>query len=200
VTPVSTSIDDAVEALRAGLVVGIATDTVYGLAIDAMSPAANEALANAKGRSVEFPVQVLVSSFEQALSIGSWSDNARRAASILWPGGVTLVVPQRSDVSLHLGGDGKTVGIRWPDRSMVVELCTRFGPLAATSANLHGQPPLQSASEVATVFSGSVAVVLDGGTCSGLASTVVDLTGDEPLVLREGAVSSIEVKEALNTR
>jgi tRNA threonylcarbamoyl adenosine modification protein (Sua5/YciO/YrdC/YwlC family) len=197
VTRVSTSIDDAVEALRDGLVVGVATDTVYGLVIDAMLPGANQVLAHAKGRSEEVPVQVLVSGFDQASSLGAWSDEARRAAGVLWPGGVTLVVPRKPGVQLDLGGDGTTVGIRWPELSMVAEICNRFGPLAATSANRHGDPPLRDAKEVATAFAGSVPLVLDGGHCSGLASTVVDLTGDEPKVLREGTLSAAEVADAL---
>jgi L-threonylcarbamoyladenylate synthase len=178
-------------------VIGVATDTVYGLATDALLSGANQVLARAKERSVEVPVQVLVSSFEQATSVGEWSPQARRAADILWPGAVTLVVPRRRDLQLDLGGDGTTVGIRWPAGSVVVEVCTRFGPIAATSANLHGEPPLGTATEVARVFADSVAVVLDGGRCSGLASTVIDLTRDVPVVLREGAISAIEVEKAL---
>jgi L-threonylcarbamoyladenylate synthase len=198
VTRVTTSTDDAIEALRAGLVVGVATDTVYGLATDAMLPGANQVLARAKKRPEEVPVQVLVSSFEQATSVGVWSDQARRAADILWPGAVTFVVPTRRDLQLDLGGDGTTIGIRWPAGSVVVEVCGRFGPIAATSANLHGDPPLGTAAEVAGAFADSVAVVLDGGRCSGLASTVVDLTRDVPVVLREGAVSAIEIEKALH--
>jgi tRNA threonylcarbamoyl adenosine modification protein (Sua5/YciO/YrdC/YwlC family) len=194
---VSTSTEEAIEALRAGLVIGVATDTVYGLATDALLPGANQVLARAKERSVEVPVQVLVSSFEQATSVGVWSAQARQAADILWPGAVTLVVPRRRDLQLDLGGDGTTVGIRWPAGSVVVEVCSRFGPIAATSANLHGEPPLGTATEVARAFADSVAVVLDGGRCSGLASTVVDLTRDVPVVLREGAISAIEVEKAL---
>jgi L-threonylcarbamoyladenylate synthase len=197
VTPVSTSIDDALEALRTGLVIGVATDTVYGLTTDALRLGADQALARAKGRSLDVPVQVLVSSFEQATSVGVWSDRARQAAGILWPGALTLVVPRRKDVVLHLGGDATTVGIRWPADSAVLEVCSRFGPLAATSANRHGEPPLRSAKEVAVTFAESIALVLDGGSCSGLASTVVDLTGPEPKVLREGAISAIEIDQAL---
>lgn len=189
--------DDALEALRAGLVVGVATDTVYGLVTDALLSGADQNLARAKDRSPEVPIQVLVSSFEQASSVGLWSDKARRAAGILWPGAVTLVVPRRADVSLDLGGDGTTIGIRWPAGSEVVEVCSRFGPLAATSANRHGEPPLRTAREVMTTFGESVAVVLDGGFCSGLASTVVDLTADETKVLREGAIPATEIERAL---
>jgi L-threonylcarbamoyladenylate synthase len=101
------------------------------------------------------------------------------------------------DALLDLGGTAETIGIRWPAPCLAAELCARFGPLAATSANHHGEPPLCSAKEVATIFSSNVRLVLDGGTLSGEASTVVDLTSDEPSVLREGALSIAEVKEAL---
>lgn len=195
--PVSTSIDDAVEALSSGSVIGIATDTVYGIATDAFLPGADRLLADAKRRSAGVPVQVLVSGFEQALSVGIWSDAARRAAGILWPGAVTLVVPRRPELRLDLGGEGDTIGIRWPAPSLAVEVCRLFGPLAATSANHHGEPPLCSAQEVAETFASSVSVVLDGGLLSGIASAVVDLTGDEPSVLREGVLSAAKVNEAL---
>ena len=198
-TQVSTSIDDAVDALRSGSVIGIATDTVYGIATDVFLPGADRLLADAKRRSASVPVQVLVSGFEQALSVGIWSDAARRAAGILWPGAVTLVVPRRSDVRLDLGGAGDTIGIRWPARSLAVEVCSRFGPLAATSANHHGETPLRSAQQVAETFASSVSLVLDGGFLSGIASAVVDLTGAEPSVLREGALTPAKVKEALQS-
>lgn len=199
-TRVSTSVEDAVAALRAGSVIGIPTDTVYGLASSAMLPGADRLLADAKGRSREVPVQVLVSGFEQASSVGIWSEAATRVAEILWPGAVTLVVPRRPDVRLDLGGRAETIGIRWPALSLAVEVCALFGPLAATSANHHGEPPLCSAEDVARTFSSSIDLVLDGGTLSGLASTVVDLTGDEPSVLREGAMSVAEVNAALVSR
>lgn len=199
-TLVSTSIEDGIDAVRAGAVIGVATDTVYGLATSASLPGADRLLSEAKGRSVDVPVQVLVSGLEQASSVGMWSRSARRVAEILWPGPVTLVVPRRSDVRLDLGGTAETIGIRWPATSLAAELCARFGPLAATSANRHGEPPLCSAKEVATIFSSSIRLVLDGGILSGVASTVVDLTGDEPSVLREGALSIAEVKVALLSR
>lgn len=192
------STNDAVMALRDGLVVGIPTDTVYGLAIDAARPNAPTALALAKGRSSNVPLQVLVSGHDQALSIGQWSPEALRVAAFVWPGAATLVVPRRPGVELHLGGDGATVGIRWPAHALAVELCDRCGPLAATSANRHGEPPLATASEVAEAFCDSVAVVLDGGRCPGLASAVVDLTGDAPRVLRAGALSEEVLSEVFS--
>jgi tRNA threonylcarbamoyl adenosine modification protein (Sua5/YciO/YrdC/YwlC family) len=143
---------------------------------------------------------VLVAGIDQALAIGVWSDSARRAAVAIWPGAVTIVVPRRGDVELHLGGDGRSVGIRWPDHALATDLCERFGPLAATSANLHGEPPLLTAQQVVEAFSGSVDVVVDGGICQGTASTVVDLTGGEPVVLREGSVSRSVIESALRSQ
>lgn len=192
------SLAEAVVAVRAGLVVGIATDTVYGLAVDATLADAAVLLAGAKGRSTDVPVQVLVSGIDQALSIGEWSPAALRVAAAVWPGAVTLVVPRRPGVELHLGGDGATVGIRWPANELAAHLCARCGPVAATSANRHGEAPLVSASEVARAFSQEVAVVVDGGRCPGVASAVVDLTGAEPRMLRSGAVSEQALSEAFS--
>jgi L-threonylcarbamoyladenylate synthase len=193
---VVTSLDDAVIAVKAGFVVGIATDTVYGLAVDATVPDASASLAAVKGRSSEVPVQVLVSGIEQALSIGELSPAALRVAVAVWPGAATLVVPRRSGVDLRLGGDGATVGIRWPGNEVAAELCARCGPIAATSANRNGEAPFATAAEVADAFSNDIALVVDGGPCPGIASTVVDLTGANPLIIRAGAVPLEAMLEA----
>jgi L-threonylcarbamoyladenylate synthase len=193
------SLDEAADAIRDGLVVALATDTVYGLAVDAARTDAVEALARLKGRPSEVPVQVLVSGIEQALSIGDFSPNALRVAGAVWPGAATLVVPVRPGVELQLGGDGTTVGIRWPAHELASELCARCGPLAATSANRHGEPPFETAAEVAQAFSSQVAIVVDGGRCSGRASTVVDLTGESPRVLRVGVVPEEVLLEAFSS-
>ena len=190
-------IDDAVRAIHDGLVVAFPTDTVYGIAASALSPAGASKLAAAKGRSADIPVQVLVSGLEQASELGVLDDSASRVARRFWPGALTLVVPRRPGVELHLGGDGTTVGVRWPASEIAVELCSRCGPLVATSANIHGEKPLETADRVAAAFGDAVAVVLVGGRPGGLASTVVDLTGGTPLVLREGAVAIEDVEAAL---
>jgi L-threonylcarbamoyladenylate synthase len=196
VANVTKSIDDAVAALAAGELIAIPTDTVYGIATLATRRGAADALSSAKGRSSDIPLQVLVSGREQAESIGVFEEAASRIADSLWPGAVTLVVARTPGVELDLGGDGTTVGIRWPDHQFVVSLCDKCGPLAATSANLHGEPPLQTAADVASAFGDQIALVLDGGTSPAIASTVVDVTGDTPTVLREGAVPASEVMRA----
>lgn len=193
---VVSSLDEIESAVCSGQVVGIPTDTVYGLAADASRLGADEMLARVKRRSSGIPLQVLVSGIDQALEIGVWSERAARSARMLWPGAITFVVARDPRASLHLGGDPSTVGIRWPDHEPTTEICRRCGPLAATSANLHGEPPLETARSVADAFGLDVAVVLDGGRCPGTASSVVDMTGDEPRILREGAVGADRISEA----
>jgi tRNA threonylcarbamoyl adenosine modification protein (Sua5/YciO/YrdC/YwlC family) len=199
VAQVSSSVEDAVAALASGGVIAIPTDTVYGIATVANRQGAAAALSSAKGRSSDIPLQVLVSSREQAESIGIFGDTASRIAERLWPGAVTLVVARRKGVSLDLGGDATTVGIRWPDHELVVSLCEKVGPLAATSANRHGEPPLQNATDVATAFGYEIALVFDGGSAPAIASTVVDVTGESPKILRIGEIPESDVMSAAGT-
>lgn len=194
-----TSIGDlarAAAALRAGGLVAIPTDTVYGLVVAATRPSAGAVLAGAKGRGADVPVQVLVADVEQARSLcgpkglGPVGD---RLAARYWPGGLTLIVARDPAQQLDLGGDGTTVGLRCPDHPVPVALCRQVGPLAATSANHHGAPPLTTAEAVVAAFDGVVDVVVDGGLGGQTASTVVSLAGDRPVLLRDGAVPWAEL-------
>jgi tRNA threonylcarbamoyl adenosine modification protein (Sua5/YciO/YrdC/YwlC family) len=114
-----------------------------------------------------------------------------------WPGALTIVVPRRPDLAADLGDDEATVGVRCPDHPVPRTLCAEVGPLATTSANRHGQPTSQTAEEVVAVFGDEVPVVLDGGPCRGSPSTVVDCTGIEPRLLREGRIPWADVLAAL---
>jgi len=193
VTRIVTSLDEAAAALDAPGVVAIPTDTVYGIAARSDWPTAPDSLSSAKGRPAEMPLQVLVSGIEQATSLGVFSHEAARIADQLWPGGVTLVVPAVNPEIFRR----PTIGLRWPAHQITQVLCSRCGPLLATSANLHGGPPAETAEAVAHTFGDSLAVVLDGGTCAGEASTVIDLTSDEPRVLRAGAVPAEALERVL---
>lgn len=176
------------DALRRGEVVGIPTDTVYGLAVIPSLPGAVDRLFVAKGRPASVPVAVLVSDAEaaQALSESALPDTLVERH---WPGPLTLVIRRRADVDWELGGDPTTIGVRCPDHALVRELCAALGPLATTSANLHGHPSPTSAVGVAEEMAGGpVALVLDGGECAGSPSTVIDVRGEAPVVLREGAL------------
>jgi L-threonylcarbamoyladenylate synthase len=193
VTRIVTSLDEAAAALDLPGVIAIPTDTVYGLAARMDWSGAADSLSAAKGRPADMPLQVLVSDIGQATRLGVFSDRAARIAAQLWPGGLTLVVPAAGSGAPA----GSTVGLRWPAHPVAEALCKRCGPLLATSANLHGEPPGETAQEVARTFGDSLAVVLDGGTCAGEASTVVDLTSDTPRVLRVGVVPEEALERSL---
>jgi tRNA threonylcarbamoyl adenosine modification protein (Sua5/YciO/YrdC/YwlC family) len=183
----------AVAALREGLAIVIPTDTVYGLAADPVRPGATARLFEAKGRPTRVQLPVLVDSIEQADSVGTVDERARRLMERFWPGGLTVVVRRRPGVDLELGDDTGTVGVRCPDHPVARRLCAEAGPLAATSANLHGRDTPATAPEVAALFGDAVAVVVDGGRCEGQPSTVVDCTGTDVVLLREGAVAWSDV-------
>ena len=195
--PPEASLTAAVEALAAGAIVGIPTDTVYGLAADPFRPGATRRLFEAKRRGRDVDLPVLVASIEQAMSL---TTAVPPIASILmhrfWPGPLTLVLPRRPDLAADLGEDEATIGLRWPAHPVPVALCEKGGPIATTSANLHGQPTSETAEEVAAVFGDAVAVVLDGGRRAGSPSTVVDCTGAEPRPLREGRIRWQDVMAA----
>ena len=140
------------------------------------------------------PLPVLVAGPEQlALVAGDLESAAAELAERYWPGPLTLVVPRRAEFTADLGGPPaarQTVGVRWPDHPVVVALCELLGPLAVTSANRHGEPPATTAAEVVSIFpeADGPAVVLDGGTCDGTPSTVVECRGPRRAACREGAI------------
>jgi L-threonylcarbamoyladenylate synthase len=184
----------AVAALESGSVVGVPTDTVYGLAVDPTHPDAVDRLFALKQRPTDAALPVLVGGPEHvSLIAGPLDSAAHHLAERFWPGPLTLVVPRRRSFTVDLGGPRssvQTVGVRWPDHDLVRTLCQSLGPLAVTSANLHGARPATSAQQVAEAFegSGALAVVLDGGRCDGIPSTVVECRGPAFRCLREGAI------------
>jgi tRNA threonylcarbamoyl adenosine modification protein (Sua5/YciO/YrdC/YwlC family) len=188
------ALGEAMATLAAGGVVALPTDTVYGLAVRPTLPAAVEALFALKARPLDVALPVLVGSRAQVDDVAApLSGPAARLAARWWPGPLTLVVARAAGFDADLGGpaDGAgTVGVRWPDHPFVSGLCRLAGPLAVTSANRHGRPPCSTAGEVTAAFAAgpAPALVVDGGTCSGAPSTVVDCTGVAATCLREGAL------------
>jgi L-threonylcarbamoyladenylate synthase len=189
----------AVAALRAGAVVGIPTDTVYGLGVDPTSPGATDALFALKARPESLDLPVLVGSIEGAEQLAGpagLSAPARHLAEIFWPGPLTIVVPRRPGLEWALGAHTDTIGLRVPDHSVARRLCVEVGALATTSANLHGEAPCTDADTVERVFGPGV-VVIDGGRCAGAPSTVVSVLGGAAKCLREGAVAWADVLAAV---
>jgi len=183
-------LDAAAVALRAGEVVAIPTDTVYGLAVDPTRRGATDALFSLKLRPDSLDLPVLVASIDQAEFLAGpvgLPAPARRLAHAFWPGPLTIVVPRRDGLDWALGAHGDTIGLRLPDHPVARALCEEFCALATTSANVHGEPPCTDAPAVARAF-GSTMVVVDGGRCDGAPSTVVSVLGNTLECLREGAV------------
>ncbi|MGH9183909.1 MAG: L-threonylcarbamoyladenylate synthase [Acidimicrobiales bacterium] len=180
----------AADALAAGRVVVVPTDTVYGLAVDPSRPGASQQVFAVKRRPSYVALPVLVAGVEQALELaGELPEAARRLMGRFWPGGLTVVVPRRPGLGMDLGGpDERTVGLRLPAHPVPVALAARAGPLAVTSANRHGWPTPPTAAGVVDHLGGDVAVVLDAGPCVGTPSTVVSCLDGEVRVLRAGQV------------
>lgn len=196
--PPAEAIDAAARALAAGQVVALPTDTVYGLGADPFSTGGADRLFVLKRRPREVDLPLLVADEEQALALATAvPDPARRLMDRFWPGALTVVLPRRPDLRADLGADEATVGVRCPAHPVPLALCRAYGPVATTSANLHGEPTATTAAEVAAVFGDAVAVVLDGGPCTGAPSTVVDCTGAAPKLLREGRIPWDDVMAAL---
>jgi L-threonylcarbamoyladenylate synthase len=182
-------IEDAVAAILDGQVVGLPTDTVYGVGVDPFNLDAVERLFELKGRPSHKPVGVLVATVEQAREIGEIADEAARLAEAHWPGALTLIVTPRVVLSDWVGDrQRRTVGVRVPDHPVARELLELSGPLAVTSANESGGRETMNDREARDVFGDRVAVYLEGEAPGGMASTVVDATGSDLAVLRRGPV------------
>jgi L-threonylcarbamoyladenylate synthase len=189
----------AAGAVRAGQLVVLPTDTVYGLGCDAFSTLAVQGLLNAKGRGRDMPVPVLVGSWStvDGLVLGV-PPSARKLIEAFWPGGLSLVLPHAPSLSWDLGDTRGTVMLRMPLHPVALELLREVGPMAVSSANRSGEAPAVTAEQARAQFAEGVPVYLDGGPAGApVASTIVDLTSDEPVVLREGAVPVAELGEVL---
>lgn len=175
--------------------VAIPTDTVYGIAVDPFVDGATARLFEAKRRPTDVRLPVLVDSESQAELLADVDDRARLLMDRFWPGGLTIILPRLANVDIALGNGsgGPTVGVRCPDHALPRKLCAEVGPLATTSANLHGEATPPTAAEVRALFGDAVAIVIDGGRCEGEPSTVVDCTGSRPTLVREGTVAWADV-------
>jgi L-threonylcarbamoyladenylate synthase len=196
-SPPATVVLQAVRALAQGLPIGIPTDTVYGLAVDPFRAGATDRIFAAKRRPRDVSLPLLVSGVEQALSVSTAVPaRALELMARYWPGPLTIVIPAKPGLAADLGDDEATVGVRAPDHPVPLALCAAIGPLATTSANRHGEPPMTTALEVDAAFGDALGVVLDGGVCAGSPSTVVDCTGEELKLLREGRIPWAELRGA----
>lgn len=197
---------EAIRVLRAGGVVAIPTDTVYGIAVALSTPGGIERLFAAKARPPDRAIALLLADAAQATEIGEITPAARALAAALWPGGLTLVVPRRTDRSLPAALTGgalapgaiPTVGLRVPAHDAPRALARALGPLPTTSANRSGEPEARDAAEIEALLGDGIDLVLDGGPATGgPASTVVDCTGPAPVIRRAGAIPPAELSRIL---
>ena len=187
-------------AVQRGRLVVLPTDTVYGIGADAFDPEAVQRLLEAKGRGRHMPPPVLVSARTtlDALAVGV-PDWARTLVEELWPGPLTLVVRQQSSLQWDLGETRGTVAVRMPDHEVALELLSRTGPMAVSSANRTGLPAATDADSAEAMLGEVVRIVLDGGPTPGpVPSTIVDCTGERPRILREGVLGADRLDEVLS--
>jgi L-threonylcarbamoyladenylate synthase len=193
------AIQTAAHSVASGELVVLPTDTVYGVGADAFDTVAVGDLLRAKGRGRDMPVPVLVGSWSTIEGLVSAVDaRMRLLIEAFWPGGLTLVVRHAQSLSWDLGDADGTVAVRMPLHPVAIELLERTGPMAVSSANRSGHPAAQTAAEAQAQLGEDVAVYLeDGPVTVGIASTIVDLTGPQPKVLRAGAVSEQALREVV---
>jgi L-threonylcarbamoyladenylate synthase len=196
-------LENAVAVLRAGGLVAFPTETVYGLGADASNPAAVRRIFEVKGRPATHPVIVHLA---DAVQLANWArevpEAARALARKFWPGPLTVILRRASRVSDVVTGGQDTVALRVPSHPVALRLLARFGGgIAAPSANRHGRVSATTAEHVRSEFGAAVECVLDGGEAQvGIESTIVDLSGGTPVMLRPGWITVSEIEETLGVR
>lgn len=186
----------AVDLLQMGQVIAFPTDTVYGVGAHALQPVAVARLYRLKERPPHLAIPLLLADAQEMARVcQDVPPLAWVLARHFWPGGLTLVLRRAPKVPNTVTAGGPTVAVRVPDHLLVRQICDRLGaPLAATSANLHGQPPPVHADGVYSAFGRQLPLLIDGGPCpGGIASTVLDLTVSPPAILRPGPIAAAQL-------
>jgi L-threonylcarbamoyladenylate synthase len=190
---------EAEAALRRGELVVMPTDTVYGIAAEAFDPVAVELLLKAKGRGRDMPPPVLVGTVRAAMAlVMDLADVGKDLIDEFWPGALTIVCRSSPTLVWDLGETKGTVAVRMPLHQVALDLLKRTGPLAVSSANASGRPAATTVDEAMDQLGDAVAVYLDGGPCADdVPSTIVDLTGSVPRLLRQGVITVERLREVI---
>jgi tRNA threonylcarbamoyl adenosine modification protein (Sua5/YciO/YrdC/YwlC family) len=190
-------LEAAVAAVLKGALVVLPTDTVYGIGADAFRPSAVDQLLIAKGRGRQTPPPVLVGSVRAASAlVEDLGPYGQELIDEFWPGGLTLICRASRSLKWDLGETKGTVAVRMPQHPVALDLLAQTGPMAVSSANLTGQPAATTADAAREQLGDSAEIYLDGGPCDeSTPSTIVDLTGDMPRLLRTGVVSIGRLRE-----
>lgn len=187
----------AAALIDGGAVVVYPTDTVYGIGANAFDEKAIERIYEIKQRPASAALQILVGTTAQARQIVQWSEDAEKLAQAFWPGALTMILrPNEKGTPLRRGFEG--LGLRVPAYAALARLLEKLqNPLASTSANLHGRPVFTNERELEEFFDGKADLILTGGTLGASASSVIDLTGPQPRLLREQALSREQLEKIL---
>jgi L-threonylcarbamoyladenylate synthase len=194
------AVAEAASALRAGELVALPTETVYGLAANALDPQAVARIYEVKGRPAQNPIIVHVADLEQARRcVAAWPEAAARLARAFWPGPLTLVLPRAVAIPDVVTNAGPTVGVRWPRHPFIQAVIRACGfPLAAPSANLSTQVSPTTVEHVLKTLAGRIPLIVDGGPAQvGIESTVIDLAVVPPRVLRPGMIHATTLEAVL---
>ncbi len=194
-------LQQAVALLRSGRIVSLPTETFYGLAVDAFDVEACGQVNDLKQKPRGSPMLLLLAGPDQLSTVaGPLPASFEPIAQMFWPGPLSLVVPAGPTVPREVTGGLGTVGVRVPGLALPRALAAALGrPITGVSANLMGRPPCRTAAEVSQVFTEGVAMILDGGPATGGApSTVLDLTGADPRIIREGAIPASALRPFLS--
>jgi L-threonylcarbamoyladenylate synthase len=189
----------AVAAVRRGELIVMPTDTLYGLGCDAFKKHAVASLLRAKGRGRDMPVAVLIGSRKTLDGLAYRMPKAARdLADAFWPGALSIIIRHAKTLDWDIGDTGGTVAVRMPLQPVALEVLREIGPMAVSSANKTGQPPAVTAAQAQDQLGYSARTYLDGGPCPAAApSTIVDVTGDVPRILRAGALSADDLRAVL---
>jgi L-threonylcarbamoyladenylate synthase len=192
------AIPNAVDVINNQGLIAFPTDTIYGIAVDPFSASAINKLYLAKERPEGKALPVLISDLGQLETLVLFiSERVKRIADAFWPGALTLILPKHSSLPKNLS-PYSTIGVRMPDLAFTLKLLRQTGPLATTSANLSGRADPLTAEDVLSQLRGRVDLILDGGaTLGGRASTVLDITGNEMKILRQGPITLSEIQALL---
>lgn len=194
-----TGLREAASAVRRGELVVLPTDTLYGIGADAFSAEAVGDLLAAKGRGRNMPTPVLIGSPNTLHGlVTDFSEQAWELVDAFWPGALTLVAKHQPSLAWDLGETRGTVAVRMPLHPVAIELLTEVGPMAVSSANLSGHPAPEDCDAAREMLGDSVSVYLDGGPTPGMQpSSIVDVTGKVPVLLREGALTADQLREVV---
>jgi L-threonylcarbamoyladenylate synthase len=196
--PAEDVLDRATAVLRLGALLVYPTETLYAVGGLALHPEAGARVREAKGRDAAKALPLIAADLAQARALcEAWPDTAARLAERFWPGPLTLVLPAGHRVPREVTAGGDTLALRVPGRALPRRLCQAVGPLISTSANRSAEPPATGCAEALAAVGSWVDLALDGGTCAGAPSTIVDLCAEAPRVLREGAIARAIVLAAL---